>query len=202
MRQMIKYLLPVIGASLLLAACGSSSSSSSATPAAPSTPATPASNTASAVVLKTAANAKLGATVLVNAQGMTLYHLTGEQNGKWICTSTGCLQAWHPVTSGGGAPSGSVGSLGTVARPGGAMQVTYKGEPLYTFTADQKPGDVKGQGIKDVGVWTAVTTTKASTSSAPAPAPAPAPAAPSSSGGGGSYGYCAYSRPVCGLEAL
>jgi predicted lipoprotein with Yx(FWY)xxD motif len=136
-------------------------------------------------VVKTASNSTLGATVLVNAQGITLYHLSGEQNGKWICTSAGCVQVWHPLTvQAGASPSGSVGSLATVKRPDGTMQVTYKGMPLYTFAQDQKPGDAKGEGIKDVGTWTAVTA-KAAASSPPA---TPTPAPTTSSGGGG-YGY-------------
>jgi predicted lipoprotein with Yx(FWY)xxD motif len=140
--------------------------------------------------VKTASNPTLGATVLVNAQGITLYHLSGEQNGKWICTSAGCVQAWHPLSAPTGAsPTGSVGSLATVKRPDGTMQVTYKGMPLYTFAQDQQPGDAKGQGIKDVGTWTAVTASTApssppATSTPAAPAPAPAP-----SSGGGGYGY-------------
>jgi hypothetical protein len=80
--------------------------------------------------------------------------------------------------------SGSVGSLGTVKRPGGAIQVTFKGMPLYTFVGDTKPGEAKGQGIKDVGVWTAVT----ANGSAPSK-PAAATTTSSSSSSGGGYGY-------------
>lgn len=36
--------------------------------------------------------------------------------------------------------------------------MTYKGMPLYTFAEDTAPGQAKGQGIKDVGTWNAVTT--------------------------------------------
>ncbi|MGI8507125.1 MAG: COG4315 family predicted lipoprotein [Solirubrobacteraceae bacterium] len=118
---------------------------------------------------------------------MTLYSLSGEHAGKWICTSTGCLKAWPPlIAKGRSAPKGSVGSLGTIRRPGGMMQVTYKGMPLYTFVGDQKPGDAKGQGIKDHGsTWTADTTGTAS-GSASAPA---APATSSTSSSAGGYGY-------------
>ena len=120
--------------------------------------------------MKTASVSSLGASVLVDAQGLTLYHLSGEQNGKWICTSAACVKVWHPLAAPtGGAPSGSVGSLGSVKRPGGAVQVTFKGLPLYTFVGDTKPGEAKGQGIKDVGVWTAVTANGA-TASKPAAA--------------------------------
>jgi hypothetical protein len=55
--------------------------------------------------------------------------------------------------------------------------------PLYTFAHDTAPGQANGQGIKDVGTWSAVTKS-ASTSSAPA-----APASSTSSSGGGGYGY-------------
>ncbi len=78
-------------------------------------------------------------------------------------------------------PAG-IASLGTVKRPEGTEQVTYKGMPLYTFTQDAAEGDVKGQGIKDVGTWSAVTTTAAS-STTTSSAPTTTSSAPSSSGG-------------------
>jgi len=186
----MKALLLALTASMTLAACGSSSSgsgsSSQASTAATSTsqPTTAASSGGAAAV-KTASNATLGATVLVNAQGLTLYHLSGEGAGKFICTSTACLQVWHPVAASSGASSGSVSSLGTVKRPDGTEQLTYKGTPLYTFAPDKKAGDVGGQDVKDVGTWTAVTT---SPSSAPATTSSQsAPAAPASSSGGSPY---------------
>ncbi|HEY3829193.1 MAG TPA: hypothetical protein VGL57_08360 [Solirubrobacteraceae bacterium] len=126
---------------------------------------------------------------------MTLYHLSGEQNGKFICTSSACVGVWHPlIAPASGAPSGQVGSLGTVKRPDGTVQVTYKGTPLYTFTGDQQAGETKGQGIKDVGTWSAVTTsssgTPASTSSTPAtPAPSTGSSSESESSSGGGYAY-------------
>jgi predicted lipoprotein with Yx(FWY)xxD motif len=193
MRSSLKFLLPALAASLVLAACGSSSSKSGSSSQAGTTPAntTPSSSGEGAAVVKSASNATLGATVLVDARGMTLYHLSAEQNGKFICTGSACLQVWHPLIASAGTPNGSVGSLGTVKRPDGTEQVTYKGMPLYTFASDQKPGDAKGQGIKDVGIWTAVTVSTKSSSGVPgasAPATTPTqPAAPANSGGG--YGY-------------
>jgi predicted lipoprotein with Yx(FWY)xxD motif len=115
---------------------------------------------------------------------MTLYHLSGEQNGKFICTSSACVGVWHPlIAPSSGAPSGEVGSLGTVKRPEGTVQVTYKGTPLYTFAQDKQSGETNGQGIKDVGTWSVITasptTTPPSTSSSSAPE--------KSSGGGYAY---------------
>jgi predicted lipoprotein with Yx(FWY)xxD motif len=157
-------------ASLLLAACGSSSSNSSSS-------ASPSATSSSTALVKTASNSTLGSKVLVNSQGLTLYHLSAEQNGKFICT-TGCVQVWHPLTvASGTTPTGTVGSLGVVTRPDGTEQVTYKGMPLYTFAQDTAPGQAKGQGIKDVGTWMAVTTSAAKAS------------APSSGGSSGVKGY-------------
>ncbi len=50
------------------------------------------------------------------------------------------------------------------------VQVTYKGMPLYSFAEDTQPGDAKGQGIKDVGTWSAVTVSSQSASGSSAPA--------------------------------
>jgi len=192
MRHALKLSLPAIVASLLLAACGSSSSSDTSSAAGTQPAAQTGSGSSSAVVVKSASNS-LG-TILVNSQGITLYHLSGEVNGKLICTSSACVSVWHPlIAPASGAPNGEVGSLGTVKRPEGKIQITYKGTPLYTFTGDQQAGETKGQGIKDVGTWSVVKTsssgTPASTSSTPATgAPSTGGSSESSSGGGG-YGY-------------
>jgi predicted lipoprotein with Yx(FWY)xxD motif len=198
MRHLLKLSIPAIAASLLIAACGSSSSSKTTSSAASTQAATQtSSNSSSAVLVKSASNS-LG-TILVDSQGMTLYHLSGEQNGKFICTGAACLQVWRPLAAQvGSTPSGTVGSLGTVKRPDGTEQVTYKGMPLYTFAQDQTAGQASGQGIKDVGTWSAVTVTKGvSTPSAPASVPAAPAASGEGSGGkgssgggsGGGYGY-------------
>jgi predicted lipoprotein with Yx(FWY)xxD motif len=193
MRHLLKLSLPAIAASLLIAACGGSSSSNTTSSAA-GTQAT-SSASSNAAVVTTASNSSLG-TVLVNSQGMTLYHLGGEQNGKFICTSSACVGVWHPLTApSSGAPSGEVGSLGTVKRPDGTTQVTYKGLPLYTFTGDRQPGEAKGQGIKDVGTWSVLATSgaPASKSSSGGAAPSTTGTTPSTGGSSesssGGYGY-------------
>jgi predicted lipoprotein with Yx(FWY)xxD motif len=172
-----KAILPAaVVASLALSACGSSSHKSTTGTAASST-----SSGSSAQLVKTAKNSNLGSTVLVNSHGLTLYRLSGEGAGHFICTSTACVGIWHPLkASSGNTPTGSVGSLSLVKRPDGTMQVAYKGMPLYTFVKDTAPGQANGQGIKDVGTWNAVTVSAAKSASKPS--------APSSSSGGG-YSY-------------
>jgi predicted lipoprotein with Yx(FWY)xxD motif len=188
MRHLLRLSLPALAVSVLLAACGSSSSSNTTSAAATNQPAAQTSSSSSSAIVKTASNSTLG-TILVNSQGMTLYHLSGEQNGKFICTSSACLGVWHPlIAPSSGTPSGEVGSLGTVKRPDGTVQVTYKGTPLYTFAQDKQAGETNGQGIKDVGTWSAVTTSSTST---PAASTGSSSEAEKSSGGssGGGYAY-------------
>lgn len=103
-------------------------------------------------VVKEAENATLGHTVLTTLKGKTLYSLSVEIHGKFICTGS-CLSTWKPLLVPAGArPKGPV-RLGTVKRPEGKTQVTYKGRPLYSFNGDSKPGEANGEGLKDVGTW-------------------------------------------------
>jgi predicted lipoprotein with Yx(FWY)xxD motif len=119
-------------------------------------------------VVSEAENPALGKTVLTTTKGRTLYSLSVEKNGKFICTAA-CLSTWHPLTVPAGTkPTGPV-KLGTIERPEGGIQVTYRGRPLYRFGADSKAGEANGEGIKDVGTWHAATTSKAQ----PAPKPQP-----------------------------
>ena|SRR5256885_528145 len=129
--------------------------------------------TRSTVVVKTAKNAKLGKTILTGLNGRTLYHLSVEKNGKFICTDKTCLSLWHPLVVRTGVKPAGVSGLGTVKRPDGRRQVTYRGGPLYFFVQDKKRGDVKGEGFKDVGTWHA-----ASPKAASPPPPPPTTSSP------------------------
>jgi len=164
----------------LAAGCGSSSSSGGGS--------TNGGGAAKAALVSTAHNSNLGANVLLNSKGMTLYTLSAERGGKFICTMTAtipggsaaCVSLWKPVLTTNGTPTGIAG-LGTVMRPDGlGTQVTYHGLPLYAFTGDHTAGSDAGNGFKDVGTWRAATTSGGSST---------APPASSSSGGGGYGGY-------------
>jgi predicted lipoprotein with Yx(FWY)xxD motif len=125
------------------------------------------------VVAKKAPNMTLGKTILTTTKGRTLYSLSAETNGRFICTAS-CLSVWHPlVVRSGVKPTGPV-KLGTIKRPDGRTQVTFKGRPLYSFGGDTKNGQTNGEGIKDVGTWHAASIGKL----APEPEPQPQPPPP------------------------
>ncbi|HVV89380.1 MAG TPA: hypothetical protein VHB53_02690 [Solirubrobacterales bacterium] len=94
-------------------------------------------------------------TVLTDAKGLTLYTLSGETDGRFICTGS-CLKLWPPLlVAAGTKPKGPV-KLGTTKRPEGKTQVTFKGMPVYTYAGDSRKGEANGEGLRDVGVWHAV----------------------------------------------
>jgi predicted lipoprotein with Yx(FWY)xxD motif len=106
----------------------------------------------SRTVAKKARNAGLGEIILTNLRGRTLYTLSAEVKGRFICTGA-CLSVWHPLVVRKGVKPLGPTRLGLVKRPDGRMQVTFKGRPLYTFGGDTKAGQTNGEGVKDVGTW-------------------------------------------------
>jgi predicted lipoprotein with Yx(FWY)xxD motif len=97
-------------------------------------------------------NPELGQ-VLVTPDGKTLYTNTVDTPDNLQCTNIACTGLWPPYTV-EAEPTGPAelqGALGTVTRPDGSQQVTYNGQPLYTFYQDRQPGDTKGNGFTDFG---------------------------------------------------
>lgn len=145
---------------LSLSGCGSGGGSGGggpygppATTTAPSTATTPAPAPAGTVAGLKTAQTSLG-TIVVSDTGMTVYVFTNDvrNSGKSNCTG-GCLAAWPPVLTTTDTPTlnGVTGTVGTIATPTGAKQVTLDGLPLYYWAQDAAPGDVTGQGVQ--GVW-------------------------------------------------
>src|SRR6266568_5422977 len=124
-----------------------------------------------------------GVTVLTNAEGYTLYWFGGDTPAKSACGAS-CARQWPPVTGRAVAGAGVTGALGAITRPGGSVQATYDGHPLYTAAADTGPGQTRGNGVRSGGgVWHEVTVpgSGAPVSGPPSGSP-PAPSAPG-------YGY-------------
>jgi predicted lipoprotein with Yx(FWY)xxD motif len=106
---------------------------------------------AKAVTIKTVTGRD--GTYLTDGSGRSLYMWLGDDAGKSNCSGQ-CAGAWPPVLT-STAPRASGGArsanLGTITRPDGATQVTYKGHPLYYFVVDTGPGTTKGQGSDSFG---------------------------------------------------
>jgi predicted lipoprotein with Yx(FWY)xxD motif len=159
--------LTLAAAAALLAACsGSSSPASSATSGA-------AGTRASSDGIRAMTTSR--GTVLVSANGLTLYWFAKDTARQSNCSGS-CAAAWLPLTGkvviapGTSLPHG----FGTIARSNGQKQVTYDGHPLYTYTGDRAAGMVTGNGLNlSGGLWWAVT-----------PSGAELPAAPSSGSDG------------------
>jgi predicted lipoprotein with Yx(FWY)xxD motif len=93
--------------------------------------------------------------VLADAGGNTVYMFSTDSSGKSTCNST-CLQYWPPVAP-GKAASSVTGKVASTTTTTGGKVATVAGRPVYTFSQDQKPGDVTGEGFSDFGgVWYAV----------------------------------------------
>ena len=135
--------------------------------------------------------------VLATSTGRTIYWYSGDtkSSGKSACTGS-CLAAWPAVT---GAPVAApgvqlAGKLGAITRPGGVVQATYNGYPLYTYAQDMAPGQTTGNGV--TGAWHVITGAVLSQSPASAaaaslrdasPAASATPTGTASGYGGGGY---------------
>jgi predicted lipoprotein with Yx(FWY)xxD motif len=153
--------LLALGAALALTGCGSDGSGGAygGKGAATTTEATPpAASGDGAAVLKVASAAGVGP-ILVDASGFTVYDFHKDTGTTSACYGA-CAGVWPPVLT-DGAPRASQGAsaaqLGTTKRKDGTVQVTYAGHPLYTYAADQKPGEARGQDIDSFGAeWYAL----------------------------------------------
>jgi len=149
----------VLAAAALIVGCGSSNSSSSGSTGSQSQSTSTSSSTSTstgAVPLAAATVGSLHRTVLTGAGGRTLYVLTPETSTHLLCTSSACVQAWPPVTVSSAsalphAVAGVSGTLGTVTRPDGTVQVTIDGQPLYTYAGDSGSGQANGEGLQSFG---------------------------------------------------
>jgi len=145
----------------LIAACGGAAedtagSGTSPEPAA-SAPVSEAAAPASpptvdgAATIATADNEEYGA-LLTDGEQLTLYVFFEDGESSSACYDA-CADNWPPLlTVGEPQAEGDIdsGLLGTAPRDDGSTQVTYDGQPLYTYSGDSAPGDVLGFGSGDV----------------------------------------------------
>jgi predicted lipoprotein with Yx(FWY)xxD motif len=137
--------LLVFAAALLASGCGGSSA------------AAPGAGSGHKVTVLVKAQHGVG-TVLVNAQGYTLYMFARDNQRQVTCTSV-CATTWPPLKLPPGVslvagPGVKASLLGSDPDPAGGRVVTYDGWPLYTYTADVDAGQATGQGIDlNGGAW-------------------------------------------------
>ncbi len=150
-QHLILLVLAVIGM-VFLAGCTQQPATSPATPipTSPSIAAKPADTIGTA-------NSPLG-TVLVNAEGKTLYYFANDNVGsdKSACTGT-CADNWPAFSTDviRVSPPLTQADFSIDTQPDGTKQVTYNGLRLYTYKADVKAGDVNGENVNKV--WFAAT---------------------------------------------
>ena len=141
-RRPAAAVVAVVTVALGLAACGGSGAGSSAEPA----------TTTPGVTLSTEAS-PVGP-ILATGSGHTLYDFVLDSPYQSACVSATCTFVWPPLTV-TGTPTVAHGAhanlVALIRRPNGAMQVTYGGHPLYTYTSDTAPGMVNGQAVNQSG---------------------------------------------------
>jgi predicted lipoprotein with Yx(FWY)xxD motif len=147
---------PIVGLSLLLAACsgGGATTAPTAAPVATTAPASAAASSgapSASAASVSLADASLGK-ILVDGSGKTLYVFLADTGGTSVCYDK-CEASWPVLHSDGNAPTLGTGldagDFATTDRKDGSKQVTFYGQPLYYFAGDTAAGDVKGQGLND-----------------------------------------------------
>ena len=89
-----------------------------------------------------------GRTILVNRSGMTLYHLSVERKGHFICTDKTCLSLWKPlVVKRGTTPTGAK-SLGTRQAPRRPAAGRVQGRPAVHVRRGQEARRHEGQRVQ------------------------------------------------------
>ena len=149
-----RAIIGIGAAALALAACGGGYGSDKSSTAADGPDEAAAPQAADDAAPVGQADTGLG-TVLVDAEGLTLYGLTDDTDGIPTCDGA-CAEAWPPLTvDGPDLPAGlDPDQYSVVERSDGTFQLEAGRWPLYRFAGDAAPGDTNGQGSG--GVWFAV----------------------------------------------
>ena len=147
-------LLAAAAVGVIVAGCAQGGGAATPTPApAASQPTGSAAAAASGEVYTVATRQGTLGSFLTGDDGKTLYVLTKDSSGTSTCTGD-CAQTWPPFTLESGestvAGTGVTGTLGTITRPDGSVQVSINGLPLYYYSGDTAAGETNGQGINNV----------------------------------------------------
>ncbi|WP_394208768.1 hypothetical protein [Enterovibrio calviensis] len=92
---------------------------------------------------------------LVDSDNITLYTFDKDKNGTSNCYGE-CATKWPPAMVAPALLSKGVNALeltggyGMTQRNDGTYQWTYNNSPLYRWFKDKQPGDISGNGVKNV----------------------------------------------------
>jgi len=89
-----------------------------------------------------------GETYIADGHKMTLYTFDKDSRNTSNCYDD-CAAKWPPVIVDGAMMLAR--GYSAIPRKDGTEQLAYKGQPLYLWFKDEKPGDMTGDGVK--GVW-------------------------------------------------
>jgi predicted lipoprotein with Yx(FWY)xxD motif len=162
-RRWLAFGVLPVALSLLLAACAGASGSPSPAASVAASPSSAAGSTApseaaspsagEAAYQLTVAQTNAGSS-LAGENGMTLYTKSDDTATSSTCSGS-CATTWPPFTIDTGEQvtpgTGVSGTIGTITRDDGSLQVTYNGHPLYYYSGDTAAGDSNGQGLG--GIW-------------------------------------------------
>lgn len=85
--------------------------------------------------------------VLADAEGMSLYTFKKDAEGVSNCNDE-CAANWPPFAAADDATEAEDYTI--IERADGTKQWAKGGMPLYYWVKDEKPGDVTGDGVKEV----------------------------------------------------
>ena len=112
-----------------------------------------------APIVQVGTSPKFG-TFLTDADGRTLYASSKDTREASSCYSA-CAEVWQPVmidrvfSTGQGADEELLGTI--LRRDSYTQQLTYDGQPLYTFVGDHEQGYHSGHGLETFSsVWQVV----------------------------------------------
>ena len=155
-RAAVTLTLLLIGA-VALAACGSSDSSSTSADTSASTSAAAGQAGGDSGTVDLADNSALGAQILVDDKGQTLYLFEKDDTADESYCYDACAKAWPPLTTTGTVTVGSgldASQLTTFKRDDGTTQAAYAGHPLYYYAGDSAAGQTNGQNSNNEGgLW-------------------------------------------------
>jgi predicted lipoprotein with Yx(FWY)xxD motif len=92
---------------------------------------------------------------LTDENGMTLYYYKRDFGEQSTCID-GCIGRWPVFYSKkiSVPPGVNEKTFAQISRIDNKAQTTYRGYPLYYYSGDTQPGDMKGEGID--GDWFAI----------------------------------------------